>query len=696
MSNTINAGLLTSGGANAVSAPPTASIVLPANCLCFLDVLNRHSTSASLAAAPTLTGTGGETWHLLPGGSITTGAASPNIRVSRYYTMVSSDVTTVVTMTFSVAQTGILWNVRWISGCKTGGVDGANAIGQIVTGASSSNVTSLPLSITAFANPRNALFAAYVVTNALGVTPQTGWTESSDQNTTSCDLQGQFTLGYDTQANVTASSGLIAGIVTEVVAASATIDVRTVTNIQAATIVAGSGISTTFSVIAGRQYFLDINSTANSIAEALSLSVQGNVLSLTIDATATVVNVFAGRHRFGRFSIPTFTGPVTLRLDNPSGSGNVSCQLAIVEVSDFDKTVGGGTGIYQVVASGSSGASSGPVSMSLAALTSRNNPILVLGSDIGVFATPGYQTISDAISTSGVIGPYVRWRGNGDPTPDFGAAAAGNSVAAVAYEMAAMPGFNAPVVTLVSPANGSTIASTDAITVDATDLDGDLTAIAVAANGETVTVTGASLVSPYTTGSISVVTNGKEVVVRRTGGFFSGPLGISGTATDSQGHTTPFSFSFTVPAAIVVVPGPPAQAAVVAPQVPPQRTRDILIDVATNNIALTPTGDLSLVGGVPSIAQAVRQAMRTFLGEWFLDDEVGVPWFDQILVKAPSLPAARAVLREVVLAVPGVLAVTSMDLDLDKITRTLSVTFAATSDVGELVETIEIAGREVT
>lgn len=117
----------------------------------------------------------------------------------------------------------------------------------------------------------------------------------------------------------------------------------------------------------------------------------------------------------------------------------------------------------------------------------------------------------------------------------------------------------------------------------------------------------------------------------------------------------------------------------------PDPARDIYLDALTNNFALTPGGDLALVGGVPSIVQAIRQKLRAFLGEWFLDEEEGVAWFESILVKNPNLTAIRAIHRDAILAVPGVLDLTKLDLVVDASTRTLTVTFEATSDTGELV-----------
>ena len=160
MANLIGQGILTAGTAAGVAAPSAALVTLPANCEIFLDVFNNHTTPASLAPAPTVVGTGGETWHLLD--TLTTGAANPTNRLARYYTMVTANTATTVQMTFSGAQTQIAWSMQFNSGVKTAGVDGFGALGQHLTGANLAAATTLSITLSALLNPRNALRAAFL------------------------------------------------------------------------------------------------------------------------------------------------------------------------------------------------------------------------------------------------------------------------------------------------------------------------------------------------------------------------------------------------------------------------------------------------------------------------------------------------------------------------------------------------------
>lgn len=116
--------------------------------------------------------------------------------------------------------------------------------------------------------------------------------------------------------------------------------------------------------------------------------------------------------------------------------------------------------------------------------------------------------------------------------------------------------------------------------------------------------------------------------------------------------------------------------------------RDLKLD-ADGDIVLE-NGDLALVSDAEAIAQAVRGALSLVQGEWFLDVTAGVPYFESVWLRAPKESEVDAVLRSAILAVPGVLDVPQLDLDLNRSTRVCSVSFRATTDLGELSQTIEV------
>lgn len=88
-------------------------------------------------------------------------------------------------------------------------------------------------------------------------------------------------------------------------------------------------------------------------------------------------------------------------------------------------------------------------------------------------------------------------------------------------------------------------------------------------------------------------------------------------------------------------------------------------------------GDLQVTDGLDSIAQAIRCRLRTFFGEWFLDESVGVPYLQQIFGKVVDPEGIDAIFkREILSAVPNVrLEIIEYTLDLDATTRRLTLRF---------------------
>lgn len=116
---------------------------------------------------------------------------------------------------------------------------------------------------------------------------------------------------------------------------------------------------------------------------------------------------------------------------------------------------------------------------------------------------------------------------------------------------------------------------------------------------------------------------------------------------------------------------------------------DLALDA--NGDLLLSSGDLQLVTGAASIVSDVRARLQFFRGEWFLDESKGLPYFQFILTKAPSLPTVQALLRAELMDTPGITDVLELKLIRDPSTRRLSASFRATADTGQLVtDTVEI------
>lgn len=122
----------------------------------------------------------------------------------------------------------------------------------------------------------------------------------------------------------------------------------------------------------------------------------------------------------------------------------------------------------------------------------------------------------------------------------------------------------------------------------------------------------------------------------------------------------------------------------------PSIGRDLAEDPETRELIMV-AGDLVLTRDLDAIRQDIDKRLRTFRGEWFLDESEGVPYFESVLVKSPDLSAIQSVFRRELLAVDGVDKVNSLlSLDFNRATRKLSVTWSVLSDLGVINGTTKV------
>lgn len=107
----------------------------------------------------------------------------------------------------------------------------------------------------------------------------------------------------------------------------------------------------------------------------------------------------------------------------------------------------------------------------------------------------------------------------------------------------------------------------------------------------------------------------------------------------------------------------------------------IAID-STNDILIT-NNELTLITGVDEVAQVLRQKLRVFQGEWFLDTREGIPYFQEILKKNPNPVTVDSLFKKEILNSPGIIELQSFTLDI--VGRTLSLKFTALTIYGILL-----------
>lgn len=100
-------------------------------------------------------------------------------------------------------------------------------------------------------------------------------------------------------------------------------------------------------------------------------------------------------------------------------------------------------------------------------------------------------------------------------------------------------------------------------------------------------------------------------------------------------------------------------------------------------LKVTDSGDIEVEGNTFSlidkdaeIRQRIIQNLKTFLGEWFLDVNTGVPYYQIIFEKGVSAELVEDSIKDAILSTIGVVELTRFEpLDLDGGTRLLAVDF---------------------
>lgn len=97
------------------------------------------------------------------------------------------------------------------------------------------------------------------------------------------------------------------------------------------------------------------------------------------------------------------------------------------------------------------------------------------------------------------------------------------------------------------------------------------------------------------------------------------------------------------------------------------------------NLKLNAEHDLDLVNGnVPTTSDLVQRIdcrIRTFLGEHWLNPEIGVPYFTDFLVKNPDTVKCAQIIAAQIRTVPGVSSVERVKVLFDKTALRLSISF---------------------
>lgn len=115
-------------------------------------------------------------------------------------------------------------------------------------------------------------------------------------------------------------------------------------------------------------------------------------------------------------------------------------------------------------------------------------------------------------------------------------------------------------------------------------------------------------------------------------------------------------------------------------------TVDLALDLTTNEAArndlVFEDSDLTTVSGSELVAQRLQVALQQFKGEWFLDADAGIPWYQEILEKGIPTTVVDGILRQAIIETQGVNRILKYASSIDAATRIVSVAFTVDTVYG--------------
>lgn len=96
------------------------------------------------------------------------------------------------------------------------------------------------------------------------------------------------------------------------------------------------------------------------------------------------------------------------------------------------------------------------------------------------------------------------------------------------------------------------------------------------------------------------------------------------------------------------------------------------VEEGTQDIHLDETNNLALVNDAGAVAQHAKQRLMTFHGEWFLNDNVGVRWLNDIFAQAFSPAISESIIKASIRGTDGVTGISTFSVGFINSIRNLS------------------------
>jgi hypothetical protein len=108
---------------------------------------------------------------------------------------------------------------------------------------------------------------------------------------------------------------------------------------------------------------------------------------------------------------------------------------------------------------------------------------------------------------------------------------------------------------------------------------------------------------------------------------------------------------------------------------------------------LDENGDITInksATGISGVIQRIRTRVQIFLEEWFLNESVGIPYFQKLLGHKFNLIVANSSFRKEIAKVQGVVQVRTVNVTFEGRTRTLTIDLNARTEFGDLLTSLQV------
>lgn len=103
------------------------------------------------------------------------------------------------------------------------------------------------------------------------------------------------------------------------------------------------------------------------------------------------------------------------------------------------------------------------------------------------------------------------------------------------------------------------------------------------------------------------------------------------------------------------------------------------------DMALSSAGIPFFIGSSDEVIQRLGVRFKFFLGEWYLDQLLGVPYYEHVLIKNPNLILVRSLWRQLILDTPGITGINRLTESYDRVARELRPVFEAVFEDGTVI-----------